>query len=200
MQLKLKSVTGTCVAIGFKAEIVTRDNIFSHLDVVTTDGVWFDNRLYRTYSISIYFTIPGYTYTPVSKVTSLLPLLRSGFRLPTADVPFLPVLEPSPIPQLQQLQNALCFTHFTRATLAPDSRLTQAGSGSSYFATDGQSASLSWRWTPDQIFITVGHLQSSYCRAPSLTRGWVCNLLVKFTITIWSKSRTTHDHILLTHL
>jgi hypothetical protein len=59
-------------------------------------------------------------------------------------------------------------------------------------------------WPPsgahDQIFITVGHLRSSYCEAPSLTRGRVCNLLVHFTVTLWSKSRRTHDHNLLSHL
>jgi hypothetical protein len=32
-----------------------------------------------------------------------------------------------------------------------------------------------------------------YVGAPSLTRGWVCNLIVQ-------KSRETHDHILLSHL
>jgi hypothetical protein len=42
--------------------------------------------------------------------------------------------------------------------------------------------------------------------APSLTRGWVCNLLVKLllglerAVTLRSKSRKTHGHILLSHL
>jgi hypothetical protein len=52
----------------------------------------------------------------------------------------------------------------------------------------------------DQILITVWHFRSSYCEAPSLTRGRVCNLLVQFAGTLRSKSRTTHDHILLSHL
>jgi hypothetical protein len=54
--------------------------------------------------------------------------------------------------------------------------------------------------THDQIFITVGHLRSSCCGAPSLTRGRVCNLLVQFAVILGSKSRRTHDHILLSHL
>jgi hypothetical protein len=42
--------------------------------------------------------------------------------------------------------------------------------------------------------------------APSLTRGWVCNLLIQLllglarAVTLGSKSRRTHDHILLSHL
>jgi hypothetical protein len=42
--------------------------------------------------------------------------------------------------------------------------------------------------------------------APSLTRGWVCNLPVQLflvlarAVTLGSKSRRTHDHILLSHL
>jgi hypothetical protein len=35
----------------------------------------------------------------------------------------------------------------------------------------------------DQICIIVGHLQSSCCWAPSLTRGRVCNLLIQFAVT-----------------
>jgi hypothetical protein len=40
----------------------------------------------------------------------------------------------------------------------------------------------------------------------SLTRGWVCNLLVQLllglarAVTLGSKFRRTHDHILLSHL
>jgi hypothetical protein len=52
----------------------------------------------------------------------------------------------------------------------------------------------------DQIFITVGHLESSCCGAPSMTRGRVCNLLVQFTVSLGSKSRRTYGHILLSHL
>jgi hypothetical protein len=54
--------------------------------------------------------------------------------------------------------------------------------------------------THDQIFITVGHLSSSCCGAPCLTRGRVCNLLVQFAVALRSKSRRTHDHILLSHV
>jgi hypothetical protein len=53
---------------------------------------------------------------------------------------------------------------------------------------------------PDQIFISVGHLRSSYCEAPSLTRGRVCKLLVQFAVTLRYKSRRTHDRILLYQL
>jgi hypothetical protein len=35
----------------------------------------------------------------------------------------------------------------------------------------------------DHIFINVGHLRSSCCGTPSLTRWRVCNLLVQFTVT-----------------
>jgi hypothetical protein len=46
----------------------------------------------------------------------------------------------------------------------------------------------------------------SWCGAPSLTRGWVCDLLVQLlpglarAVTLGSESRRTHDHILLSHL
>jgi hypothetical protein len=33
-----------------------------------------------------------------------------------------------------------------------------------------------------------------------VTRGRVCNLLVQFAVTLWSKFRRTHNHILLSHL
>jgi hypothetical protein len=54
--------------------------------------------------------------------------------------------------------------------------------------------------------ISVWQLWVSWCGAPSLTRGWVCNLLVQLllglarAVTLWSKSRRTHEHILLSHL
>jgi hypothetical protein len=31
-------------------------------------------------------------------------------------------------------------------------------------------------------------------------RGWVCNLLLQFAVTLGSKSRRIHGHILLSHL
>jgi hypothetical protein len=74
---------------------------------------------------------------------------------------------------------------------------------SSHFATDSQSTSTSWcgpqSGPHDQIFITVGRLQFSCRGAPSLTRGRVCNLLIQFAVTFQSKSRETHNHILLSH-
>jgi hypothetical protein len=57
------------------------------------------------------------------------------------------------------------------------------------------AASLSWcPALDDQIFITVGHLRSSCCGAPFLTRGWVCNLLVQFAVTLRNKSHRTQGH------
>jgi hypothetical protein len=52
----------------------------------------------------------------------------------------------------------------------------------------------------DQIFISVGYLRSSCWGAPSLTRGRLCSLLVEYTLTLQSKSRRTHDHVLQSHL
>jgi hypothetical protein len=52
----------------------------------------------------------------------------------------------------------------------------------------------------DQICTSVGHLWALCWGAPSLTRGRVCNLLVQFAVTLRSKSRKTHDHILLSLL
>jgi hypothetical protein len=55
-------------------------------------------------------------------------------------------------------------------------------------------------------FFSVWQLWVSLCSAPSLTRGWVCNLLVQLllglarAVTLGSKSRRTRDHIFLSHL
>jgi hypothetical protein len=64
--------------------------------------------------------------------------------------------------------------------------------------------------TNDQFFflleISFRQLRLCYFVAPSLTRGRVCNLLVQLlldlarAVTLVSKSRRTHDHILLSHL
>jgi hypothetical protein len=64
--------------------------------------------------------------------------------------------------------------------------------------------------TRDQIFylleISFRQLPLSYFVAPSLTRGRVCNLLVQLLlglgrgVTLGSKSRSSHGHILLSHL
>jgi hypothetical protein len=56
-------------------------------------------------------------------------------------------------------------------------------------------------WVRDQISITVRELQVCWCRAPSLTKGWVCHLQLLLVLTnaviLGSESRETHDHILL---
>jgi hypothetical protein len=58
----------------------------------------------------------------------------------------------------------------------------------------------------DQIFVFCLTIAGFWCVAPSLTRGWVCNLLVQLflvlarVVTLGWKSRRTHDHILLSHL
>jgi hypothetical protein len=57
-----------------------------------------------------------------------------------------------------------------------------------------------------RCLFSVWRLRSCWCVAPSLTREWVCNLLVQLflilarAVTLGSKSRRTHDHILLSHL
>jgi putative component of membrane protein insertase Oxa1/YidC/SpoIIIJ protein YidD len=53
---------------------------------------------------------------------------------------------------------------------------------------------------------SVWQLWVSWCSAPSLTRGWACNLLVQLrlgharAVTLGSKFRRTRDYILLSHL
>jgi hypothetical protein len=57
-----------------------------------------------------------------------------------------------------------------------------------------------------RFLFSVWWLRVSWCVAPSLTRGWVCNLLVPLllglarVVTLGLNSRRTHDHILLSHL
>jgi hypothetical protein len=90
-------------------------------------------------------------------------------------------------------------------------RLTSAlrqSQSQSHIATDGQSVSKSWCrapiWAHDQIFITVWHLRSCYCGAPSLTRGQVCLLHMLLALSsavfLGSQSLGTHDHILLSQI
>jgi hypothetical protein len=75
------------------------------------------------------------------------------------------------------------------------------------------------QWVGQSVLVSGSHLepmtrflfsswqlQASCCGAPSLTIGWVCNLLVQLflvlarAVTLGSKSRRTHGHILLSHL
>jgi hypothetical protein len=57
-----------------------------------------------------------------------------------------------------------------------------------------------------RFLFSVWRFRVPWCGAPSLTRGWVCYLLVQLllglarAVTLESKSRRTHDHILLSHL
>jgi hypothetical protein len=55
-----------------------------------------------------------------------------------------------------------------------------------------------------QIFITVWHLRSSCCGAPSLTGGWFCLLYTLLglasAVFLGSESLGTRDHILLSHI
>jgi hypothetical protein len=79
----------------------------------------------------------------------------------------------------------------------------------SYLTTDSQWASLSWCQVPirarDHFFflleIFFRQLRVCYFVAPSLTRGWVCNLLLLLVLAsavpLEFESRGTQDHILL---
>jgi hypothetical protein len=77
----------------------------------------------------------------------------------------------------------------------------------SHIATDGQSVSKSCCWAPsgahDQIFFTVWHLRSCFCRVPSLMRGRVSLLYMLLApasaVFLGSESLGTQDHILLSH-
>jgi hypothetical protein len=57
-----------------------------------------------------------------------------------------------------------------------------------------------------RFLFSVWRLRVSWYVVPSLTRGWVCNLLVQLllglarAVTLGSKSLRTHDHILLSRL
>jgi hypothetical protein len=69
--------------------------------------------------------------------------------------------------------------------------------------TDGQLASSSScpasSRTDDQILIysSDNYILCSSCKAPSLTRGWVCNLQCNHVLVM---SHRTHSLILLSHL
>jgi hypothetical protein len=66
-----------------------------------------------------------------------------------------------------------------------------------------QSVSKSWCRVPfgdhDQIFITVCHLRSCFCGAPSLTRGRICLLYMLLALTsavfLGSESLGTRDRL-----
>jgi hypothetical protein len=57
-----------------------------------------------------------------------------------------------------------------------------------------------------RFLFSVWRLQVSWNGAPSLMKGWVCNLLLQLllglarAVTLGSKSHRTHDEILLSHL
>jgi hypothetical protein len=57
-----------------------------------------------------------------------------------------------------------------------------------------------------RFLFSVWRLRVSCCGAPSLTRGWVCNLLVQLLLglaraaTVGSESHRSHDYILVSHL
>jgi hypothetical protein len=76
-----------------------------------------------------------------------------------------------------------------------------------------------WRSVGQSIFVSCSHLQTmtrfffsvrelrvSWCGAPCLKIGLICNLLTQLclglarAVNLGSKSRRTHDHILLSHL
>jgi hypothetical protein len=56
----------------------------------------------------------------------------------------------------------------------------------------------------DQIFIIARQLRICWCRASSMTRGWVCRLQLLLglasAVILGSKSRGTRDHILLSQI
>jgi hypothetical protein len=57
-----------------------------------------------------------------------------------------------------------------------------------------------------KFLLSDWQLRVSWCGAPSLARGWVCNLLVQLplglarAVTFGYKSYRTHDHFLLSHM
>jgi hypothetical protein len=56
----------------------------------------------------------------------------------------------------------------------------------------------------NQISITIRQLQIYSCGTPSLTRGRVCRLQLLLALAraviLWSESKGTHDHILLSQI
>jgi hypothetical protein len=74
---------------------------------------------------------------------------------------------------------------------------------SGYFATDSQSASVSWcrssTWGPWPDFYYYRTLAVFLLRNVLPDERTVCNLLVQFVVTLLTKYRRAHDHILLSH-
>jgi hypothetical protein len=73
----------------------------------------------------------------------------------------------------------------TELELYPTTTTELQSQSQSYITTDGHLASLSWCqapiWDPRPIFLLLSliifrQLRVCWCGAPSLTRGWVCNL------------------------
>jgi hypothetical protein len=85
---------------------------------------------------------------------------------------------------------------------------TSASKSQSHIATDGQSMSKSWcralSGAHVQIYITLWHLRSCFCGAPTLTRGRVCLLYMLLAlgsvVFVRSESLGIRDHILLSQI
>jgi hypothetical protein len=67
----------------------------------------------------------------------------------------------------------------------------------------GRGLYIYMKYTINYIYLTI----ADFLRlSPSLTKGWVCNLLVQLllglarAVALGSKIRRTHDHMLLSHL
>jgi hypothetical protein len=79
-----------------------------------------------------------------------------------------------------------------------------------YFTTSGLlPLTTSWRQTPwdsrhSNFIFQVNTCGYSPYVTSSLTRGWICRLqlllVLASAVTLWSESRETHDHILLSQI
>jgi hypothetical protein len=76
---------------------------------------------------------------------------------------------------------------------------TCSGSRSSYIATDGQPASLSWCRGPRPDLFYCPTFAVIRFWAPYLTRGRVCNLLVQFTQNNTAYKQYTNEKGRITH-
>jgi hypothetical protein len=92
--------------------------------------------------------------------------------------------------------------------LSPTPNWTELNWTQRHIATDGQSVCKSWCRAPSgphgQVFITVWELRSCFCGAPSLTRRRICLLhmflALDSAVFVWTESRGTRDHIVLTQI